>query len=119
MCFAMTMVAVAQNAEIIKVRGRGIGTNKLEALNDAFRDAVERAVGFYIDAEQLLKNDELVKDQILTQSNAYIENYATVKESRNPDGLVEIQILASVRKTALTRKISMVMPAVEGDCRLR
>ncbi len=111
MCFAVTMVAVAQNAEIVKVRGRGIGTNKLEALNDAFRDAVERAVGFYIDAEQLLKNDELVKDQILTQSNAYIENYATVKESRNPDGLVEIQILASVRKTALTRKISMVMPA--------
>ena len=103
--------AFAQDTEIVKVKGRGVGADKAEALKDAYRDAVERAVGLYVDAEQMMKNEELVKDQILTQSNAYIEKYDVAKETTKPNGLVEIQILAEVRKTALTKKISDVMPA--------
>ena len=30
--------------DIVKVRGKGVGANKTEALKDAYRDAVERAV---------------------------------------------------------------------------
>ena len=104
------MFAFAQDAEIVKVRGKGVGADKTEALKDAYRDAVERAVGLYVDAEQMMKNEELVKDQILTQSNAYIEKYDVAKETTKPNGLVEVQILAEVRKAALTKKISDVMP---------
>ena len=104
------MFAFAQDAEIVKVRGKGVGTDKTEALKDAYRDAVERAVGLYVDAEQMMKNEELVKDQILTQSNAYIEKYDVAKETAKPNGLVEVQILAEVRKTVLAKKISDVMP---------
>ena len=103
--------AFAQDAEIVKVKGRGVGVDKTEALKDAYRDAVERAVGLYVDAEQMMKNEELVKDQILTQSNAYIEKYEVAKEATKPNGLVEVQILAEVRKAALTKKIFDVMPA--------
>ena len=102
----------AQDATIVKVMGRGVGTDKVEALKDAYRDAVERAVGLYVDAEQMMKNEELVKDQILTQSNAYIEKYDVVRENAKTNGLVEIQILAEVRKKVLSRKISDVMPAI-------
>ena len=105
------MLVFAQDDEITKVCGKGIGFDKTEALKDAYRDAVERAVGLYVDAEQMVNNDELVKSQILTQSNAYIEKYDLVKESAQPNGLVEIRILAVVRKTALARRISDVMPA--------
>ena len=108
---AMAMFAVeASESEIVKVKGRGVGADKTEALKDAYRDAVERAVGLYVDAKQMMKNVELVKDQILTQSNAYIERYDVAKETTKPNGLVEIQILAEVRKSALTKKISDVMP---------
>ena len=69
----VAMVAFAQDAEIVKVRGRGTGADKVEALKDAYRDAIERAVGMYVDAEQAMENEELVEDKILTQSNAYIE----------------------------------------------
>ncbi|MCR4664164.1 MAG: hypothetical protein K5660_02220 [Paludibacteraceae bacterium] len=68
-------VASAQATEIVKVMGRGVGADKAEALKDAYRDAVERAVGLYVDAEQMMKNEELVKDQILTHSNVYIDKY--------------------------------------------
>ncbi|MBQ6141425.1 MAG: hypothetical protein IJI54_09075 [Kiritimatiellae bacterium] len=98
------------DTEIVKVKGRGVGADKAEALKDAYRDAVERAVGLYVDAEQLVKNEELVKDQILTQSNAYIDKYDVVQETTKPNGLVEIKILAEVRKRELTQKISDVMP---------
>ena len=104
------MGAFAQDVEIVKVKGRGVGTDKTEALKDAYRDAVEQAVGMYVDAEQMIKDEELVKDQILTQSNAYIEKYEVAKETTKPNGLVEVQILAEVRKRELTRKISDVMP---------
>ena len=103
--------AAADSGETVKVQGCGIGVDKTAALKDAYRDAIERAVGLYVDAEQMIKNDELVKDQILTQSNAYIAKYDVMKEDAKVDGLVELQILAEVRKIALTRKISEVMPA--------
>ena len=109
------MFAFAQDVEVVKVKGRGVGADKTEALKDAYRDAVERAVGLYVDAEQMVKNEELVKDQILTQSNAYIEKYDVAKETTAPNGLVEVQILAEVRKAALTKKISDVMPAQAVD----
>jgi hypothetical protein len=96
--------------ELVKVRGRGIGTNKMEALKDAYRDAVEQAVGLYVDAEQMVKNEDLVKDQILTQSNAYIEKYTIAKESTAENGLITITILADVRKRDLHKKIRDVMP---------
>ena len=44
--------------ETVKVPGRGVGTDKDTALKDAYRDAIERAVGLYVDAEQMAKNDE-------------------------------------------------------------
>ena len=100
----------ADSAEIVNVEGRGVGANKAEALKDAYRDAVERAVGMYVDAEQKMKNDELVEDQILTHSKAYIEKYDVVKEKTKPNGLVEIRINAEVKKSVLTKKLSDVMP---------
>ena len=102
-------VCFSDEAETVKVRGKGIGTNRMEALKDAYRDAVEQAVGLYVDAEQMVKNDELVKDQILTQSNAYIEKYDIVSENDIGNGLIGVKILAVVKKAPLTRRIKEVM----------
>lgn len=104
------VVAFSQDAEIVKVRGKGTGADRAEALKDAYRDAIERAVGMYVDAKQAMENEELVEDKILTQSNAYIEKYEVVKEKEKPNGLVEIQIDAEVKKSALTKKLSDIMP---------
>lgn len=101
--------AAADATDIVKVQGKGSGVTRDEALKDAYRDAIERAVGLYVDAEQMVKNDALVSDQILTQSNAYIEKYDVVKETA-ANGLVTLRILATVKKAALTKKLSDVMP---------
>lgn len=100
----------AAAGDTIKVNGKGVGMTPAEALKDAYRDAIEKTVGLYVDAEQMVKNDELVTDQILTQSNAYIEKYEIVKESKGANGLVSVSILATVKKSALAKRLSDVMP---------
>ena len=82
--------------EIGKVLVKGVGTTKEQALKDAYRDAVERAVGLYIDAETQVCNDAVIKDEILTHSNAYIETFEVVDESQERE-LFKVRILATVK----------------------
>ena len=102
--------AAAPSGEVVTVTARGVGANKVEALKDAYRDAVERAVGLYVDAEQQVKNDEVLRDQVLTQSNAYIEKY-DLKKEESANGQVQVRIVAYVKKMALTKRLTEVMPA--------
>ena len=102
--------SASADSDIVKVQGRGVGVNKTAALKDAYRDAIERAVGLYVDAETVVNNDQIVKDQILTQSNAYITDYRELSTERIDVGF-EVRILATVKKQALTTKLTGVMPA--------
>ena len=102
--------ASSAESDTVKSIGRGVGVNETEALKDAYRDAIERAIGLYVDAETVAKNDEIVKDQILTQSNAYITHYDKIKTTNILGGLVEVRIVATVKKRALTTKVSEAMP---------
>lgn len=95
--------------EVVKVKAKGVGADKTEALKDAYRDAVERAVGMFVDAEQMVKNDEAIKDEILTQSNAYIKKCDIVRE-QTQNGVVIISVLAYVVRQPLTKRIKDVMP---------
>lgn len=96
--------------QIITVVGKGVGIDKENALKDAYRDAIERAVGMYVDAEQMMKNGELVQDRILTFSNAYIERFDVKEEKKESNGLFKVRILAQVKKSVLTKKMTEVLP---------
>lgn len=98
----------ADDAGVVSVKGKGVGVDETSALKDAYRDAVETAVGLYVDAEQMVKNDEVVEDQILTQSNAYIEGYDILKKTVE-NGVCTIKILAKVKTKTLTKKLSTTM----------
>jgi len=100
--------AGAGENDVVTVKGTGAGETEEVALKDAYRDAVETAVGLYVDAEQMAQNEEMIQDEILTQSNAYIENYKEVSR-KSENGLIKIKILATVKKQALTKKIKGTM----------
>lgn len=105
---AFSCLALIADMDVVTVKGKGAGINETAALKDAYRDAVETAVGLYVDAEQMVKNDEVVEDQILTQSNAYIESYDVLKKSV-ANGVCTIKILAKVKTKPLTKKLSTTM----------
>ena len=89
----------------------GKGETKEEAKLAAFRAAVEKAVGVYVDAESLMENSELIKDRVNTISNADIQKYETLKESKMKSGMYFCQIKAWVEKKAIAPKFADVFPA--------
>ena len=106
--------APAPSADVVKVVARGVGRDKETALKDAYRDAVERAVGLYVDAETMAKNDAIVKDQVLTQSNAYVTHYDEI-ETKSVDGLMQVRIVATVKKSALVKNVQETIPGTTVD----
>lgn len=51
-----------------------------KALDVAFRNAVERELGIYIQAHTEVKNGEMVKDEILQKSTGYVHEHEIIKE---------------------------------------
>jgi hypothetical protein len=90
------------SAKVIITTGYGI--DKGTALKDAFRSAVEQYVGVLVDADTIVKNDELIKDEILTASNGYIQSYDEVSV-KNSDGIIEVKIKALVESQKVFGKI--------------
>lgn len=109
---ADAMVDVPEKSANIKiVYGRGTGETKEEAEKDACRNAIEFAVGTFIDSETQLKNEQLIKDEILSHSNGYIEKYEVTGASRSKRGLgVEVDIKAWVKMQEARKKIRDLVP---------
>ena len=65
--------------ETKEVTAQGVGASKREAVEDAFRNAIEESIGVYVSSETQMQNEKLIKDNILTSSNGYIDttSYAT------------------------------------------
>ena len=84
----------------VHVEATGVGITSEEALNDAFRRAVETAVGALIDSETEVRGDRLAKDRVLVFSDGFITDYKPLEE-RVQQGLVSRRILATVQRRDL------------------
>ncbi len=83
------------------VFAEGVGTTEKEALMDAFRTAVQRVVGVFVDSETLVKNDAIISDRVLTFSDGAIKKYEELDRT-DAKGLYRVKIKAAVdgRKVA-------------------
>jgi hypothetical protein len=50
-----------------------MGVDANAALLNAYSNAVQQALGLYVDAETLVQNDAIVRDKILTYSKGFIQ----------------------------------------------
>ena len=69
------VVSFAEPQQIQGVTATGVGASEREAVEDAFRNAIEESIGLYVDSETKLQNDQLISDNILTSSKGYIHKY--------------------------------------------
>ena len=88
-----------------EVVATGVGIDADKALRNALMNAVQQAVGLVVDVETLVKNEAIVKDQILTYSDGYVEHFDKIKEGKRDDGLYEIKIKAIVKRRQLVEKL--------------
>ena len=78
---------------------------KNAALSDAQRAALGLVVGVYVTGETLVSKAVLLEENILGQTQGYIERYSILKEYRDGE-FYKVRIKAAVRKEDLARKIS-------------
>ena len=96
----------------------GIGVDADKALQDALKNAVQQAVGAIVDAETLVKNEEIIRDQILTYSDGYVEHFDKIGESKRADGLFELRIKATIKRRQLIEKLQtskVISTKVDGQ----
>ena len=102
----------AGGRDVVQVKGTGNGSyypgdaarSREEALEAAFRDAVEQASGVFITSETEMNNFELVKDEVLTRSHGFVKKYSIVKEGRDNE-LYTVVIDAEVERAAFIKDV--------------
>ena len=96
----------AAEAPASEVISRGIGTSADAALKDALAQAVQQVVGTMIDSESMMKNDALIKEQVLTYSDGFVTKYEIVKPAAPlAQGLFEVTIRATVAQKQLRDRL--------------
>jgi len=78
----------------------GSGTTGDEAIRDALRNAVRKAVGVLVDGEVLVKNEDVISDKVLTYSDGFVTSYKELSRTQQ-EGLVRVQIRAHVEQRKL------------------
>lgn len=91
----------------------GIGVTAEKARINALKNAIEQVIGSYVTAETRIKNDELIKDEILQYSAGYVKKHEILSKNQDEDGLWEVNIRASVISTKLKMKIEKMNLSVK------
>ena len=90
-CLTASRIVFAQNVTVT-----GMGATQSAAENAALREAIDRAIGVFVDAQTLVQNFELINDRIYTQSRGFITNYTVVSRNQSADGTWNVTINADV-----------------------
>ena len=99
--------------------GEGCGETREEALQEALKDVLQKVVGVYVDSDFRMNNDEIIKDQIITHSNGFIEKYTVLDEADEENGRGKVvTIRARVKIREVFNRIKKIVPtqtvAVDG-----
>ena len=68
----------------------GVGSTFDEAKNNGFAVAIEQAVGSVLLVDKELKNDKLTRDDILSHSAGYVDDYKVIRQTNNRGQVVVI-----------------------------
>lgn len=106
----------AQDSEMVEIVAQGMGVDADSALRNAYSNAIQQALGLPLDAETLVQNDQLVKDEVLTHSRGLIKEVATVSQG-NQNGLFSVTVRAQVLRQPLIDKVKPILKttaAIDG-----
>ena len=87
-----------------KIIVTGYGVSREQALSNAFKTAIEQYIGVVVDSDTMLKNGKLIKDEILTASNGFIQTYKELSINKE-NGLFEVRVEAVVKSQKVFKKI--------------
>lgn len=93
-------------SDTMTVTSRGMGVSPADAKKDALVNAMQQAVGSFLDSETLIENDQIIKDKVLSVSDGFVKSYDVIAgPTGKPNGLVEITIKAVVQKGKVIERL--------------
>lgn len=110
---AMSGSAALEAQDIFETEARGVGLKREDALRDAMRNAIEKAVGVTLSSETRVENFMVISDAIATRTTGYIRSYNVVREVPFPDRY-EVTIKAAVTTSALKADFNLLARALGG-----
>ena len=111
--FIFSGLLYASKAEYIEAEGYAVisGDRKdiarESALNNAFRRAVEQAIGVLVESETMVRNFELLNDRVYSRSAGYVKKYSITGEKIEGDTF-RIRINAMVSKVRLEKDLDEI-----------
>src|ERR1039457_3547208 len=89
------------------VKAIGVGRTADDAQKNAIMNAVQQVVGMYIDGQTLIKNEQLVLDEVLSVSSGFVSSFEVMLPPRKrlSDGLFETTIKAVVEKSRVAERL--------------
>ena len=106
-CFFLTSTIGINAEETITVTVSGYGATPEAAEKSALQKAVRKAVGEMVDAETLAQNGELIKDEVLSYSDGFVQSMTTLTGPEKDEdlGFFSITIEAKVLPKKLAAKL--------------
>ena len=104
----------------VSVEVTGVGKDADSALRNALYQAVEQAVGAYVDSETVIKNDEVIREKLLSVAQGFVEKYEVIqppRERSDGSGVWETKVSASVKRSevgAALRAAGVMQVAADG-----
>ena len=98
-------LAQGQSHEFRKVIATGAGLDADGALKNAFKVAVEEAVGTLVDTETIVREDDTIQEKILSASNGFIKSYEPIRQWID-NGLYRCRIEALVEIRKLKERLA-------------
>ena len=86
----VSSVALAQEVTV-----KGMGASREDAIRDSLRLAVEQSVGTLLNAETVVQNYTVIKDEIYTKSRGFVKEYQVLQE-QSENGQVSVVVRATV-----------------------
>lgn len=94
----------ASDSRLLTVVCTGIGLSPDEARQNAFASAIEQTMGVLVDAETLVENDEIIRDNVLTFTRGTVKHFQVLSNWQQGD-LHYVRIRAEVAVDELTARL--------------
>lgn len=102
--------------ELEKVESIGEGASENDAFKQAVVDAVRQVTGTLVASETLIEDEEVIKDEVLTLSNGFVEKVLEQKKTKNSDGTWTVKLKCIVRKGKVYEKLKEAhVPTIKVD----
>jgi hypothetical protein len=96
-----------QEARTVAVEVEGIGTTDKEALTNALLNAIQQVCGSYSLGGTLIKDDQIIKDNLYSVSDGVVSNYVELGTTRSKAGLVTKRLRVTVEKHRILANLAV------------